>query len=166
MKRIIFSSALLILLIGVTSLAPATKYKYTSEEANLSVTFPAEFTTSEESNENYKSVKTQAISDEMVFLAIYTVHDADVSEQEKLSEISINAFMEGLNGVPEGKTTWKVKKNNGLQSKFEVPEKDLVGDYRVVLIGQIQYQITAVSPKSSWDKKKASKFFKSFKVKK
>ena len=129
----------MILLIGVTSLAPATKYKYTSEEANLSVTFPAEFTTSEESNENYKSVKTQAISDEMVFLAIYTVHDADVSEQEKLSEISINAFMEGLNGVPQ---------IEGVGTRFHCKlQHSYEGGDHLIIVGAVEdYESEAVNP--------------------
>ena len=167
MKRIVTSSLILILFIGVSSLAPAKKYKYTSEEGKLSVTFPSDYSTSEETQEKYKSVQAQAISDEMVFLAIYTIHEEDITQsKEQLSEISFDAFMEGLNGTPTGKTSWKVKKNSGLKSAYEVPEKDLIGEYRVVLVGQIQYQITAVSPKGSWDEQKAQKFFKSFKVKK
>jgi hypothetical protein len=166
MKRLTLMSVLVLLLIGASSLAPATKYKYTSDEAKLSVTFPAEFSVSEETKEKYTSVQVQAISDEMVFMVIYTVHTEDISESAELSEISFDAFMDGLEGTPKVKSPWKVKKYSGLQSTFEVPSKDLVGDYRVVLIGQIQYQITAVSEKKSWDEKKAKKFFKSFKVKK
>ncbi|MFK7785653.1 MAG: hypothetical protein AB8B56_11085 [Crocinitomicaceae bacterium] len=166
MKRIILTSVLFVLLIGASSLAPAKKYKYTSDEAKFSITFPKEFNTSEEVQENYKSVQAQAMSDEMVFLAIYTIHEEDITQNEELSEISFDAFMEGLNGTPNGKTTWKVKKNSGLKSEYEVSEKNLVGEYRVILVGQIQYQVTAVSPKGSWDDKKAEKFFKSFKLKK
>ncbi|MDG1333200.1 MAG: hypothetical protein P8P74_12775 [Crocinitomicaceae bacterium] len=166
MKRIIFGSALLILLIGVTSLAPSQKHKYKSKEAKLSVTFPAEFETSTETKSNYTSVKTQAIVDEMIFLLIHSEHESDVSDHEGLAEISLNAFMDGIGTTPTEKSKWLVKKNSGLKATFDVEDKDLVGDYRVILVGQIQYQITAVAPKSAWDEEKAMKFFKSFKVKK
>jgi hypothetical protein len=37
--------------------------------------------------------------------------------------------------------------------------------YRVVLAGQIQYQIIVVAPVGSYDSKTAGKFFKSLKLK-
>jgi hypothetical protein len=166
MKRIIFSSALLILLVGITSLAPATKYTYTSDEAGCSVTFPAEFSTTEKDQEDYRSIQTQVVADEMVYMLICTVHNIELTETDDLTEVSMDAFMGSLGGTSKGKTTWKVKKNSGLQSKFEASEEGLYGDYRVLIKGQIQYQIVAVSPTASWNQKKADAFFKSFKLKK
>lgn len=166
MKRILFGGSLLILLIGVTSLAPAKKHKYTSSEAKLSVTFPSEFKTDIVNKVDYRSVKTQAISEEMVFLVIFSEHGSDMGDTEELAEVSLGAFLEGVEATSKNKTSWKVNNSSGLKSTFEAPEKDLIGEYRVVLIGQIQYQITAVSSKEAWDEKKAKKFFKSFKIKK
>lgn len=166
MKRIIFSSALLILLIGVTSLAPAEKHKYTSDEAKLSVTFPSEFSATEEVKDSYTSTKIQAISEDMIFLLICTKHDGNVAEEDGLTEVSLQSFMDAMGSESTNSSTWKVKKHSGVKSMYSVPDKDLIGDYRVVLIGNFQFQITVVSPKEAWDEKKAKKFFKSFKVKK
>lgn len=164
MKRILFSSALFVLFVGMTSLAPTAKFKYTSAEGKVSAVFPGEFTTSEEVQETYKTVKTQAMVDDMVFFVAYTIHEIEMTDVDELTRVSVDAFIEGLVGTVTEDATWKVKKNNGLQAKFAVEESGLVGEYRVVIIGQIQYQITAVAPKDSWDAKKASAFFKSFKV--
>ena len=166
MKRIIFGSALLLILLGATSLAPTTKIKYSSVEAKLTVTFPAEFSTTEQVEESYKSIKTQALLDGMVFFVIYTIHENDMTDPEGLAKISLDAFSGGLESTITEESAWKVNKKNGLQALLEVPEKELVGEYRVVILDQIQYQITVVSPKSDWDEKKAKKFFKSFKVSK
>ena len=164
MKRFFATGILFTLLIGITSLAPASKYKYYSEEANCTITFPAEYTTQVEEKDEYKSVQTQAIDKDMIFMMIYSKHNQSLTNEDELCEISFGAFMEGLGGNPSGKETWKLKKHTGLKSEFDVSREDLIGDYRVVIIGQIQYQIVAVSPKASWDAKKATKFFKSFKV--
>lgn len=166
MKRILFSSTLLVLLIGITSLAPAAKFKYASTEGKVSATFPAEFSTSEDLQDTYKSVKTQAMDGDMVFFVAYTVHDIDMTEVDELTKVSVDAFVEGLQGEVTSQAAWKVNKSNGIQAKIEVKNQSLIGEYRVVIIGQIQYQITAIAPEDSWDSKKAGKFFKSFKVKK
>jgi len=164
MKRIILSSTLLVLLVGITSFAPATKHVYSSDEAKCSITFPAEFTTKVDEKEAYKSIQTQAIDDEMIFMAIFSVHNQPLTEKDKLANISFEAFMEALGGEATGKESWKVKKNTGLHSEFSVSGENLFGDYCVVLVGQVQYQVVAVAPKDSWDPKRASKFFKSFKI--
>lgn len=166
MKRIIYSSTLLLLLVSVTSLTPSVKVKYSSSEAKLSITFPGDFETTEQFKESYKSVKTQAVVDGVIYFSIYTVHDNEMSDPEALAKVSLDAFNDGLDGEITEESTWKVNKQNGLQAMIKVPGQDLVGEYRVVILDQIQYQITVVAPEESWDAKKAKKFFKSFKVKK
>lgn len=167
MKRIIFSSALLLLLVGVTSLAaPSTKVKYSSSEAKLSVTFPGEFTTTEKVDESYRSSKTMANIEGVVYYVSYTIHDNDMADGESLAKVSLDAFVNGLEGEVTEESRWVVNKNNGFQAKLKVVEKDLVGEYRVVIMNQIQYQITVLAPEGLWDSKKAKKFFKSFKVSK
>ncbi len=166
MKRIIFSCALLVLLVVATSLAPSAKFKYSSSEAKLSVVFPGEFETTEQVKDSYKSVKIQAVVDGVIYFAIYTVHDNEMTDSESLAKVSLDAFTEGIDGQITKESTWKVNKNNGLQVLLKAPSNDLVGEYRVVIIDQIQYQVTVVSPEKSWDAKRAKKFFKSFKVRK
>ena len=164
MKHFIVGSLLLVLLIGASSLAPSETHTYTSEEGRITVDFPAEFKTSEKVEEDYRSVQAQAISGDMVFFVDYTVHQENLSNSQPLIEISVNAFMKKMAATPQKKKTWKVNGVKGSKSFFESEEKKLVGEYRVVIIGQIQYQVAAVGPTDSWDAKKAKKFLKSFKI--
>lgn len=166
MKRILFGSALFLLFIGITSLAPSTKVKYSSSEGKLSAVFPGEISTSEDVQDTYKSVKTQAMVDDMVYFVAYTIHDMEMTNVDELTQVSVDAFAEGLEGEVTSQTAWKVNKSNGLQAQIEVKGSSLKGEYRAVIIGQIQYQITAIAPTDSWDPERANKFFKSFKVKK
>lgn len=165
MKRLIFASFLLVLLVGVTSLAPAPKYKYSSEEAKLKVTFPAEFKTTEKIKDSYRSKSTQAVYEDMVLFVSYTMHDSEMTDKKELTQVSLDAFTEGLDAEITEQSDWNVKKHEGVKAKLEVSSNGLMGEYRVVIIGQIQYQITAVSAKDTWNDKVAQKFFKSFKVK-
>ena len=84
MKRVILSCTLLLVLVGVTSLTPSEKVNYSSVEAKLSVMFPDKFTTSEQFEENYKSVKTQCLADDMVFFVAYTVHESEMERNRYL----------------------------------------------------------------------------------
>lgn len=164
MKRIIFSCTLMILLVGVTSLAPSSKVNYSAAEAKLSVVFPGDYETSEQFEESYRSIKVQCIVEDMVFFVAYTIHDSEMAEVDGLAKVSLNAFIEGLEGEATEESIWKVNKKEGLKALIAVPETGLTGEYRVVIFDNIQYQIMAISPEASWDKKMAKKFFKSFKV--
>ena len=166
MKRIIFSCTLLLVLVGATSLAPSVKVNYSASEAKLSVTFPGEFESSEQFEESYKSVKTQAVVDDMVFFVAYTIHETEMVDVEGLAKVSLDAFVEGLEGEVTEETTWKVNKQNGIKALIAVPKSALKGEYRVVIMDNIQYQIMVVSPEATYDQKKAKKFMKSFKVSK
>ncbi|NOQ73858.1 MAG: hypothetical protein GQ574_17760 [Crocinitomix sp.] len=168
MKKIIFQSALLLIIVSISSaaLAQSTKAKYFSSEAKLSVTFPSKFETTEDVKEAFKSVKTQVMVNGALYYVSYSVHKNDLSKNESLAKVSLDSFIETLNGKVTKEAIWKVRKKNGLQALFNVTEGELKGEYRVVIIGQIQYQIAVVAPKESWDEKVTKKFFKSFKVKK
>ncbi len=166
MKRFLAVGTLFILLVGITSLAPAPKYKYTASEVKMSVTFPAEFTTENSGNENYKMVKTQAIDGDMVFFVTYSIYDDDFDDSQSSTflDVSVDAFTEALGADIQKRSEWIVNKKEGVSVTLNSDENDLTGDYRVIFLNKTQFQITAISKKEGWDAKKAKKFFKSFKV--
>ena len=47
---------------------------------------------------------------------------------------------------------------------MDLTENDVLLEYRVILIGNIQYQLVAMAATSDYDEKAADKFFKSFKL--
>ena len=166
MKRFITGGLLLIFLVGVTSLAPAPKFKYTASEVKLSVTFPAQFTTTNSGSDDYHMVKTQCTDGDMVFFVTYSIYgdDFDMSDTDPLLDVSLSAFSEALGANIKSESAWEVNKNTGVRATLESQENDLKGEYRVIFINKTQFQITAVAKKNAWDEKKASKFLKSFKI--
>jgi len=168
MKKAFLGALLLLLFIGSTSIASAPKPKYTSTEGKMSVTFPAgsEFITTESDSEGTKTVKTQAQYNNMVFFVAYTIHETVLPEEENLAQVSVDSFTEALGASITEQSDWKVGKKTGVQVELAVEEGELVGEYRAVIIGQYQYQITAVGAASDWDQATVDKFMKSFKVKK
>lgn len=165
MKKIVFGSTLMLLFVVLTSLVPAEKFKYTSEEGKVSVIFPGEFATTIKNDDSFKTVKTQAMFNDVVFFVSYTIHEEKLEDGPELSKVSLDSFIEALNATDVQESPWHVRKKEGLQATFKVAENNLKGDYRVVLIGQTQYQITAVGSEQNWDQKVIDKFMKSFKVK-
>lgn len=168
MKKTFLRALLLLLFIGTTSIASAQKQKYTSTEGKMSVTFPAgsSFETSESDLDNTKTVKTAAQSNKVVFFVSYTIHETVMPEDEDLTQVSVDAFIKALNASITKQSDWKVGKNIGVKVELVVEENNLVGDYRVIMVGQYQYQITAMGSKSDWDQAVVNKFMKSFKLKK
>ena len=161
MKRIVFGSMLSLLFIALTSLVPAEKIKYTSDEGKLSVVFPSQFATSVQKEDLYKTVKAQAVYNNVVFFVAYSIHEQKLDKGQNMSKVSLDSFTEALQATNIVESPWKVRKNEGLKATFEATEAtegSVVGEYRVVIIGQTQYQITVVGPTENWDEKAVKKF--------
>ena len=164
MKRVIFSSSLVLLFIGITSLAPSTQFKYSSSEGKLSIVFPDKFTTEENVGDQYKTIKTQALYNDILFFVAYTVHTTELTDNEGLTKVSLDSFIGGLEANVTKESMWKVRKNKGLQASFNIVSQGLKGEYRIVLIGQIQYQIAVVGAEDAWSQTLADSFIKSCKI--
>ena len=167
MEKAFLGALLLLLFIGSTSIASAPKSKYTSTEGKMSVTFPAgtEFITSESDSEGTKTVKTEAQYNNLVFFVAYTIHET-VLPEENFAQVSVDSFTEALGASITEQSDWKVGKNTGIRVELAVEGAELVGEYRALIVGKYQYQITVVGATSDWDQAVVDKFMKSFKVKK
>ena len=167
MKHLLRSSSIIFLFIGLISIAPPPKkVKYSSTEGKLSVVFPDNFTVTEESNSGAKTVKAQLELDDMVFFVAYTVHEAVLEEHYELASVSLESFAEALNTEIIERSDWKVKKNLGTRAVIYSSDNKLKGEYRAILVGQIQYQLVAIGMDTAWDEKGAKTFLDSFKLKK
>ena len=89
-----------------------------------------------------------------------------MGDAELIFEYLINSFDEAIKAFSTSKTEWEVDEHKGYIVKYEVSEKDLKAEFRVLLVGQIQYQFMYVATNPNFDEKVAEKFFKSFKLKK
>ena len=165
MKKIIFKLSFVAFLFIMQSFTPV-KMKYISSEAKLSITFPTTYETINKNGDGYSSVETQGNLNDQLFMASYQIHKVQMTEHEAMAIVSLESFNEALGGKITKQSTWMVNKNRGVQASIDIPASNLKAEYKVVLIGQIQYQVVVISEASIWNQANADKFFKSFKVKK
>ena len=168
MKSIQKASFIFLLLFLSSSLLQAQKsFKYSSEEGKLSLKFPAEYTETESENEISKDLKIQCNKDSISYFASYSLHKTEMDEDPiEMAEASLESFVDGVKGVEITRVAWNVKKHEGLKAKIEIPANESIVDYRVILVGNTQYQLLVVTPKDECDNKNVRSFFKSFKLKK
>ena len=110
MKKVVFGSVLMLLFVVLTSLVPAEKAKYTSEEGKLSVMFPSEFTSTVQNEDLYKTVKTQAVYNNVVFFVAYSIHEQKMDNGQKMSKVSLDSFTEASQATDINELPWKVRK--------------------------------------------------------
>lgn len=165
MKKSLIRISLFSALFILASFAPASKVKYTSVEGKLEITFPSSYDVQDMSTENYSSIQAQSNLDEQLFFVTYNIHKTELSDTEGLAETSLSSFTEAMHGEVTSTNTWQVKKNKGLKAKLKIEEHGLIGEYGVVIVGQIQYQVAVVSAPDKWNQARSDAFFKSFKIK-
>jgi hypothetical protein len=161
-------TALFFLFIGFTSLQPSIgdSETYSSKDGKFRVTFPGAYEETVGEGEDQKTVKINFVQGEHILFASYTLHETEITDHQDMAEVSLDSFVEAVNGDLISKSEWKVKGNSGLQSvmTIESEEKIIKIDYRVVLVGQLQYQLVSIAPTDDYDTKMSDKFFKSFQI--
>lgn len=161
-------SALLFLFILFNSPQPSNigSETYSSIEGKFKVTFPDTYEEVVSESEDQKTVKINCVQGEHIMFASYTLHETAITDHQDMAEVSMESFVEAVGGKLLSRSEWKVKGNSGLQSvmNIESDEKIIKIDYRVVLVGQLQYQLVFISPSDDYDIKMAAKFFKSFQI--
>ena len=167
MKTIYRTSIILILLLLSVSYTQAQKsVAYKSEEGKFSIKFPGEFKENITEKESAKTVKIQCELEKSNYFASYSLHKVDIDDPLEMAEVSLESFTEAIHGVVVTRTEWKIKKNEGLKALIDLPDNGAKLEYRVILVGNIQYQLIVIAVDGAIDKKKANAFFKSFKLKK
>lgn len=166
MKNPIVKISMFAFLFLLASFAPPAKIKYVTTEGKLMITFPASYDSQDMSTDDYTSIQTKAELEEQLFFVTYNIHQSELTDHEALAETSLNSFAEAMGGTITTQNTWQVKKNKGLKARIDIESLDLIADYGVVLVGQIQYQVAVVSGTAQWNQARSDAFFKSFKLKK
>lgn len=164
MKTLKSSLLLISAFLLLTAFAPPKKYAYKSEEGKCAVTFPGEFTTDTEMGEDAKTVKTMCTFDGITFFASYSIHKVEITDQEEMAEVSCDSFKEAVSGQLLSKSEWNIDDHSGLMAVLDLSENQAKLEYRVILVGDIQYQLVAMAPYADYNDKLITKFFKSFKL--
>ena len=162
-KSTLLISAILIFF-STALLAQPEKFEYTSEDENMSITFPAAFNATNEEVDDIKTVKINAEYKGHTFFASYTIHAASIDDHDQMANYSLDAFVETLAGTAEQKSAWKNSGNTGLEAIMTFDEERNKVDYRVIFNGNVQYQIVVAGSNEGWDNKISEAFFKSFKI--
>lgn len=142
----------------------AKGFKYVSEDKKLSMVFPAEFTQSVEKNESSTTIKVTSTKDNISYFIGWTKHETPLEDPKLLTEVSLEAFSESIGGKAVNKEKFTYKKDEGISSKIFIEDKG-VCLYYVIIIGQNQFQLIAISLEDKFGKD-TDNFFKSFKYKK
>jgi hypothetical protein len=155
-----------ILLISIAMMQPAEVIgqTYKSEEGKFKVKFPGSIDIKEAKSEKSTTKKITCEEANNAYFVGCTIHKIPMTNQKKMAEVSMDSFTESLDGKVSSKEDWNVKGNIGCQAKVSLEEGNAVVHYRVILVGQIQYQVIVTAKKKDYDAKVADKFFKSFKI--
>jgi hypothetical protein len=163
--KILKSSLLLLSVFIITAaFAPAKKAVYENEEAKFSVTFPGEYTTETEKGENVTTVKIICTYENQTYFASYSLHELTITDHMEMAEVSYDSFKEAVGGQTLSRSEWDIDNHKGLRSVMDLTESGVKLEYRVILLGNIQYQLVAMAANADYDEKAAAKFFKSFKL--
>jgi hypothetical protein len=162
----IFKTSLLLLSVFIvtTAFAPAKKHVYSTEEGKFSITFPGEYSSEREEKENATTIKTTCIYEGHTYFASYSLHQTEMTDHKDMAEVSYDAFIEAVKGQLLSKSDWDVKDNEGLKAVMIIADNTVKLEYRVVLVGNIQYQLVAMAAVEEYNSKAIDKFFKSFKL--
>ena len=170
MKRSAIYITLCFLLVNFTGIAQAQTWStWSNQEAKCKAEFPAK-PEIERAVEEDGTTYTVSASDEAggLFMVFATVHTNDLSlvDSKELAKISMEAFLSSMNGSAGESKEWKIGKQRGEETEIEceIAGQKTPGYYRVMIAGQIQYQLVYLSLTGEIDEDSSSKFLKSFKL--
>ncbi len=167
MKNIAQSLLMVGLVFTLASIAPAkTVKKYKSKEGKMSVVFAGAYEVNTDKGDSYTTTKISSSVSEIVYFASFTQHTEPLTDREELCQVSLDSFNETLNGDLSNQRAWNISGSKGITADIYLAEQQAKIQYRVVIIGQIQYQFAVIAPKDDWNGASAEAFMKSIKLKK
>ena len=142
---------------------PNGEEKFTSSDGKVNITFPAEYKIDTTKAESAITLKISALVGEITYFFGLTEHSQPITGHEDLASVSLESFVSSLSGEIVSQETYSYKKNDGVSAKIKIGDQGYCL-YKVILIGQKQFQLIVISPQDDFSKM-ADSFFKSFKVK-
>lgn len=159
-----FLILLLMLFSGQIMLGQESR-KFNSVEGKCSITFPGEYDIEKEETEHAMVVKIICNKDNRTYFLSYSLHKNELVDHEEMAEVSYDSFVEAVAGEARSKSEWVVQGHQGLKSLIDMPASQALVDYRVVLVGDIQYQLAAIATYDNYDEALFEDFSESFEIK-
>lgn len=137
--------------------------KYVTEKGKASIKFPAEYSVEEDNSDLTSTTKVMASLDDNIFMFSFSIHETTLSDHYMLAQTSLTSFNDEVGGRIISETDYVYDDYKGRSAEIELEEQNVTLYYRVILVGQIQYQMVVVAQSGNIVKKK-DKFFNSFKL--
>ena len=137
-------------------------YEFKSVEGKCTVTFPGEYNIDSDETEYAKVVKVMCNTDSHTFLLSYSLHKNEMVDHQNMAEVSYDSFIEAVGGQELSKEEWEINGQKGLKATIEMPANNSKVDYRVILVGEIQYQLASIASNQNYDEAAIAAFNDSF----
>lgn len=161
-----FRYLLLVLIVcGSLSSALAGGSLYRSDDGRMSIKFPTQWDEEVSKGEQVNTYKITAKSNGQTFLVNRTVHKVDLEAGIDFAKISLDAFVDVLEGKIVSQDPISKGRHSGYDAQIEIPNTTAVVQYQVFVVQQVQYQVVFISENPDYDSKIVSRYFKSFKLK-
>jgi hypothetical protein len=142
MKTVISSYLLCLALLLIGTAANAQiDYLYSSEPGKFTIQFPSEFSIKETDNQGTVTTEVSCEYDDGMLIAGFTIHSEDLNEVEELAKISADSFQESLEADVISSKVWHYRGYKGIKAKYSIAEIGYTVEYRVIIRGNIQYQL-------------------------
>ncbi len=148
MKLKLLIQALIIILISLPGMANLQAQKFNSSTGNCAINFPSSFAKAEKTTANgMKTGFAKTKKDGKMFVFKYLIHNDAIrrTNASKFNEISALGLAQAMKGTQKKETKFNYKNYEGLETLVYISSKKLYVFYRVVLIGNIQYQFYVIS---------------------
>lgn len=150
---------------SVAEQLPTPKFKFKSSEYKCSIVFPIPFVESMSENEDSKTLKLKAQSSDVTYFFGASRHINPMFDHKEMAAISLQAFTEALNGTEQSREIFKKGAHEGFDAVVYLTESNTWVFYRVILVGQFQYQVVVTQPGAELSKT-GKKFIRSFRFRK
>ncbi|MCB0478007.1 MAG: hypothetical protein KDC84_07580 [Crocinitomicaceae bacterium] len=142
--------------------------KYECRDAKFAAQFPMTPEEKVEDSEQGKSYTATVTQGNTVYMASALIHTTNLQvaglDQQTLASTSLDAFEKALGATKVTKKNYYSRNDVGLDAEIIVPGFANPILYRVIVIGQIQYQVVVMQKEGKAKKGTMYKFINAFKV--
>lgn len=136
-------------------------FPFETSEGKAYIVFPCNYTITDDIQDESATYKIQASCDDNLFFFAYTIHENEMTDHYEMAKVSIDSFHGVVGGEITSQEDFMIGDYKGVKAVISNPGITMY--YRVVLVGQIQYQIVVADATGNIDKEMED-FFASFQL--
>jgi hypothetical protein len=162
--RSTFHHILLCIILSAVSLPSfgQKNHYYAPREGRFSINFPEGYTITADSGQDAITIKAECYSENEYYLASYTKLPAVLEETKELTQLSLEFFKEAVQARELTKEEWNIEGHSGLAAYLIMTEEEARIVYRVIIAGDILYQLAYLADTNVFSKENAIAFISTF----